>query len=147
MRKKQSLEKILADKKANVKKCLELLKISQTRINKQQSGCIIPDYGSAYTYKGKRCAIGILVTAKDIRWNTYGVIENDEQAYLVSTICKRYSMPYMGIERSFTKTFLQKLQDAHDDAFDMNSKILDKEKMALFNQKCEEIKEWLYKHL
>lgn len=147
MSKASQLAKKKAAYLANVRGCIRILKDSRMRINRQGTGCTIPECGSAYTYKGKRCAIGILVTAKDIKWQTYGIISNDDQSYLVTKICKNYSMSYMSDDRVFTKDFLQMLQDAHDECFDINKKLSSNDRMAMFNSKCDAIELWLNNQL
>lgn len=98
---------------------------------------MMPGVGAVYKYNGKRDAIGILVEISQIYNHTYGEISDDEQKYLVNLIAKRFSVNITNEQnREYFKSFLQKLQDAHDDAFDeYNAEIEDR--MSFFLNICD----------
>lgn len=143
MFKTKSFIKAQAIRTKTLNACKQMLATSVARIQKQGSGCTHPNTGACYKYAGKRDAIAILIDPKIIRSMSYGLISSDEQSYIVNAIMNKYQLrvddAYM---RSKVKTFLQQLQDAHDQAFDQYNGIPENP-MEYFLTKCQEIEQSL----
>lgn len=135
--------KIAADRRKIINKCLAILATSVARIKKQGCGCSIPGQGAVYKNGRIRDAIAILLPPSVIHNGTYGEISAPEQSYIVNRIGKLYSV-YLdnAIERDFLKTFMQRLQDAHDNAFDGFNHV-EGDRMEFFITETEKIKDWL----
>lgn len=100
-----------------------IIRDSIDSIKKQGTGCFIENYGVDYvdTKRNVRDSIGVLVPfySNGKLKRHYGLIESESQKPIVRIIQKTYKIDISRdseYER-FTR-ILQKLQDAHDTAFD-----------------------------
>lgn len=119
MFKTKSFLKAEAARNKTLNACKQMLAASVSRIQKQGHGCTHPKTGACYKYAGKRDAIACLIDSNIIRSMSYGLISSDEQSYIVNAIMHKYQLRVDDSNvRVKVKTFLQKLQDAHDLAFD-----------------------------
>lgn len=119
MFKNKSFLKAQATRTKTLNACKNMLATSVSRIQKQGYGCTHPKTGACYKHAGKRDAIAILIDANLIRSISYGPISSDEQSYIVNAIMHKYQLRIDDSNvRVKVKKFLQKLQDAHDQAFD-----------------------------
>jgi len=147
---KPRIEKVKATKIKMIKSCQAILDISMKRIQKQGCGCI--DYSGCPDYKnGKlRDSIAILVESSQIRNSDYREIGHNDMTHLVNLIAKKFSVNLdLAGHRFFFTEFLQKLQDAHDDSFDvyLDRNVTPEEAMVIFTKACNQIKEYLQKEL
>ena len=131
------------NRKKLISKCVAILNTSVGRIQKQGCGCSIDGVGAVYKNGTLRDAIAILIAPSAIKTHTYGEISEDDQAYIVKQIASMYSITYaLAPDRAFLVNFLQRLQDAHDNAFDMFNPV-EGDRMEFFITETEKIKDWL----
>ena len=110
---------------------------SMNRIKKQGRGCNIPGYGASYRHNHLKDSIAVLVQSEQVPKNLFTEISSDPAQALVTAIKNKFTIS----NRSRLIDVLQKLQDAHDDAFDefRNQGISDP--MQYFLDRCNQIKE------
>lgn len=142
------LVRLFKAKKHNNHMMLRMIEAVIKLIDKQGRGCFIKDYGTTYfnPESGTRDSIAILTSIPNkYLLKNYGLISEEYQKSIVTHLANKYM-----IDRSIDSekvrfiNFLQKLQDAHDEAFDPYVKIFtDEFRMAYFTSKCELMKEQL----
>ena len=141
------IKKLYLNKAKLIRQCIAILGISKQRILKQGGGCVIPRMGASYKYKFNRDSIAILLNFSDIKNSTYGEISEDSQRYIVKLIAKKFSV---NIEQytsyDYFIKFLQMLQDAHDNAFDVYINDIT-DRMAFFEKECDKISDILMNDL
>ena len=136
-------QRIIDNRKKLASKCLAILKTSVGRIKRQGCGCSIDGVGAVYKNGKLRDAIAILLSPSEIYNHTYGEISEDDQKYIVKKIASMYSIRYdIAVEYAAFVSFLQSLQDAHDNAFDCFNPV-DGDRMQFFLNECNKIKESL----
>lgn len=141
MIKSKTQMRIESAKNNTLKSCLHLLDISMSKIRQQQSGCFIPKLGACYSDGVKRDAINMLLKER-IPFSMYQVISSEEMNRVVTKIahthCVNIDTP---IKRRIFVDFLQKLQDAHDQAFDEFNLPNLENRMEVFVENCNKIRE------
>lgn len=136
-------QRIIDNRKKLTNKCLAILKTSVGRIKRQGCGCSIDGVGAVYKNGKLRDAIAILLSPSEIYNHTYGEISEDDQKYIVKKIASMYSIRYdIAVEYAAFVSFLQSLQDAHDNAFDCFNHV-EGDRMEYFLTECNKIKESL----
>jgi hypothetical protein len=130
--------------KTNIlKSCLNLLDISVSRIQRQKSGCFVPKLGACYSDGVKRDSINMLLKER-IAFRAYQTISSEEMRRYVRKIAQAHSVNIDApIARGIFIDFLQKLQDAHDEAFDEYHSPNIPNRMEAFVDSCNKIKEQL----
>jgi hypothetical protein len=125
--------------KKNSTALLKIIRDSKKAIIGQGTGCFIENYGVDYvdTKRNIRDSIGVLVPfySNGKLKRHYGLIESESQKPIVRVIQKTYRVDVSRdseYER-FTR-ILQKLQDAHDTAFDSG-----RNDMNLFVDLCNKL--------
>ena len=119
--------------KPTAEKCIHLLDIAKRHIHKQGDGCY-NRMGAAYKADRKRDVIAALCGGIAIKSNTFGVISDEKQKYIVTHIVNRHQIRADRSEtRGFVVKFLQDLQDAHDAAFDPFN-VVSGDRMELFDE-------------
>ncbi len=135
--------RIESAKNNTLKSCLHLLDISVSKIQRQQSGCFIPKLGACYSDGVKRDAINMLLKGR-IPFSMYQVISSEEMRPYVRKIAQEHCVNIDApIAYGIFVDFLQKLQDAHDEAFDEYYWSLLENRMEAFVENCNKIREQL----
>lgn len=143
MIKSKAQSKIESDVKNTLQSCLHLLNISVTKIKNQGSGCFIPKIGASYYDGTKRDSINMLLKER-IPFNMYHVISSDDMKKYVNKIAATHDVRIdTPIARGIFVDFLQKLQNAHDQAFDEYENPKLEDRMEAFITNCDKIKETL----
>lgn len=135
------LSKHFADKRKLKNMLLGMLRHSTKWIVNQGTGCNIPGLGASYTYNTLRCNIACLMpSGSKVRNDSFGPISSIEQNYIVTRIMTRFG--FRPEHRSELKSFLQKMQDIHDAAFDQYNHV-EGDRMKFFLGKIAELESTL----
>lgn len=132
------LERNLRIRDNNLHQMRRLLDYSTKKMIQQCACCFIDDYGIAYRdpITGRKDSIAIVCSIPDKYLDKhYGLISDDYQKPIVKHLTKKYMID-VSRECEYSKfvSFLQRLQDAHDDASE------DSEFMAKFLMLCAILK-------
>lgn len=141
MIKSKTQNRIESVKNKTLKSCLYLLDISVSKIQRQKSGCFIPKLGACYSDGVKRDAINMLLKER-IPFGEYQTISSEDMNRYVNKIAQTHSVNIdTPIARGIFVDFLQKLQDAHDEAFDEYYCSFLENRMEVFVENCDKIRE------
>ncbi len=129
-------------KKQNLNRMKNILAIIKDKISNQGSGCFIPNQGVAYwnPKNSTRDPIGHLLTVPDLKGH-FGPIYEEAQKSLLRKIINKFQIDVSrDAERTKFITFLQDIQDAHDDVFDEFQKLEPvQNRIPLFLGACNQI--------
>jgi len=103
---------------SNTKKYKVIRDIVIQKMTKQGSGCFIPDYGNAYYNPADKTKdpIGIITSLSPSKLGQYiGAISDEELKPMVAHLIKKFDIRVDSHEEYIRfVTFLQDIQDAHD---------------------------------
>lgn len=144
---KTKIQRLAETKKSNSESMLSLLIVSMDRICKQGTGCT-DSMGAAYVNKADNTRDSIAIVATQISDKYlrmfYGLISEEHQRPIVKSLIYNFSININapGEYERFVD-FLQKLQDAHDIAFDQFNQVklyTLAQKFNIFLENCAQIK-------
>ena len=125
----------------NNKKLKRMLELSRKKIIQQGCGCFIPGYGVSYSNQknNTKDSIGILFDkTTNINYN-WGPINEESQKNLVKELIIKFNID-IGIVSELVRfnNFLNKLQIAHDVAFDeFLIKVDEDNRIDKFSNECD----------
>jgi hypothetical protein len=121
---------------------LDVVDVVVGRIEKQGGGCSHPASGACYSYGGKRCAIGLLLKPDELKGIQYTTISSEANRKHLSKIISRFSLTTtVDSHRGFVVEFLQRIQDAHDNAYDTFNRVDDRDKK--FADEIQNVRDWI----